>query len=439
MKTKILLLIANILIFAMPLLAIPPESDTVWTKSLFPCEIKGSSFSLTGDSIIALAGAGTTDTLFILETATGNILKKSKIKPGTFSYNGFKHFNTKSWIAICLNPEYGGMYIYNYIDDKILKDDFGVFGHAIAITSDDKKIYVQNNRSAPNNISVFDVEKNEFIDSISSGFGVAHSLAISPDDKCLAIATGMNLMVYPDPEEPPEERMFDKIVIINRETKEIVKEFDGFEGTQGKINDMKFSLNSKYLGVVKLDGTLRVLNIETLELYRNFTVCDYSDYLGPWTLSFSKDIKYILTGLFALDYSTKVFDIEGNFLIKTIKVPSYTGIDASTKDSILVSSSGQITLLMPNILTDVKENLEIIQDTININIMKSKSSTFQFKYNEIIKKQELYDYNGNILNKKNILNINNETLLINAEYLPTGVYFLVINDNTKPIKILVTE
>ncbi|HPI20369.1 MAG TPA: hypothetical protein PKY56_08360, partial [Candidatus Kapabacteria bacterium] len=63
------------------------ESDTVWTKSLFPCEIKGSSFSLTGDSIIALAGAGTTDTLFILETATGKTLKSYKCKPWVYSFS----------------------------------------------------------------------------------------------------------------------------------------------------------------------------------------------------------------------------------------------------------------------------------------------------------------------------------------------------------------
>jgi len=339
MKTKILFLIANILIFAMPLLATPPESDTIWTKSLFPSDIIDCSFSVTGDSIIAMTMLSGSDTISILETATGNILKKIGLKP--FAHGGFTHFNTKSWIVVHISSENNGMYLYDYVNDKIIFDKFGFMGTAIAITKDDKKIYAQNNQISPKNISIFSIEKNEFIDSISSGYGAAHSLAISPDDKYLAIATGKYKIVNPDPENPEyeEERMFDKIVIIDLETKEVVKEFDGPKGTQGMINDMKFSPDGKYLGVAKLDGTLRVLNIETMKLYRSFTVCDYSDYLGPWTLSFSKDMKYILTGLFALDYSTKVFDIEGNYLIKTIKIPSYTGLDALTKDSILVSSS----------------------------------------------------------------------------------------------------
>ena len=54
MKTKILLLIANIMIFAMPLLAIPPaEPDIVleWQKDIFPTEINFSKFSVDGKYI----------------------------------------------------------------------------------------------------------------------------------------------------------------------------------------------------------------------------------------------------------------------------------------------------------------------------------------------------------------------------------------------------
>jgi len=46
MKTKILLLIANILLFAMPLLATTTDSDTIWTRNLLPGDIRGCAFTL---------------------------------------------------------------------------------------------------------------------------------------------------------------------------------------------------------------------------------------------------------------------------------------------------------------------------------------------------------------------------------------------------------
>jgi len=441
MKTKILLLIANLMIFAMPLLANTTESDTIWTRNLLPGDIRGCAFTLTGDSIVAISGESGGDSLYILETATGNILKRVGIRGWTFSYSGFIHFNTKSWVAINVPVEFGGLYIYDYINDKVINDKFSLLGKGVVITNDDKFLIVPNSQSDYNNISIINTENWEFIDSISTGYGLVSVMDLSPDDEYLAIASGHFRTVNPDPENPEyeEKRLYNKITVLKYGSWELVKEFDQPYGSEGKVNDIIFSPDGNYLGVAKLDGSVRVYDIINLELYRKFIVYGYSDYSGPRKISFTRDSKNILCGIFGYDFFTRIFDIENNELVKTLSVYSFTGLDASTKDSILVSSSGQITLLMPNILTDVKEKSEIIQDTININIMKSKSSTFQFKYNEIIKKQELYDYNGNILNKKNILNINNETLLINAEYLPTGVYFLVINDNNKPIKILVTE
>ncbi|HPO64107.1 MAG TPA: hypothetical protein PK762_13595 [Candidatus Kapabacteria bacterium] len=441
MKTKILLLIATAMLFAMPLLATTTESDTVWTKRLFPCEIKGSSFSLTGDSIIAIAGAGTTDTLFILETATGNILKKSKIKPGTYSLDAFTHFNTKSWVAICLNPVYGGMYIYNYIDDKIIKDDFEIYGHAIAISSNDKYIYLQNNIDSPKNISIFSVEKNEFIDSISSGYGAAHSLAISPDDKYLAIGTGKSKIVNPDPENPDyeEERMFDKIVIIELKTKEVLKEFDGPTGTQGKINEIKFSPDGKYLGIAKLDGTVRVYDMINLELYLNENIgYGYSSESGPWIVEFSEDSEYLYCGLFIWDrWTTEVWNIKNKKRINSLDYCSYIGLNSSKNNNLLTACGYNLTYLFPNWLTSVKEFINN-KDIFDITINKSINTIFHYHYKNNIQNVKLFNYTGNVINTKELLKINIDNIEINSENLQNGVYFLIINEN-KQIKILVTE
>ncbi len=442
MKTKILLLVANIMIFAMPLLATTTESDTIWTRRLQRASIKGCAFTLTGDSIIAITGEGGGDSLYILETATGNVLKRIGIRPWVYSFKGLTHFNTKSWIAIHISVDFGGMYIYDYINDSIINDKFGFMGKTIAITKNDDYLLVQNLNSTPNNISIYEVNNWKSIDSISSGYGAAHSLAISPDNKYLAIGTGKSKIVNPDPENPDyeEERMFDKIVVFNFVTKEIVKEFDEPYGTEGMIRDIKFSSDGKYLGVAKLDGTVRVYDMTSMVLYKKFLICNFSNESGPWIIDFSENSEYIYCGIKLYgQYNTKVWNIKNDLLIKTYDFCSYNGINTNYNDNVLIACDYDLTYLYPNWLTSVKDLIPSNKDTTNITISKSKNSTYQFKYNELIKNIKLFDYKGSIQNQSNVLKFNNEIITIETESLNLGIYFLSINSNHVPIKILVTE
>ncbi len=440
MKTKILLLIATAMIFAMPLLANTTDSDTIWTRSLRPGYIKGCAFTLTGDSIVAISGQSGGDSLYILETATGNVLKRIGIRPWVYSFKGLTHFNTKSWIAIHISVDFGGMYIYDYINDSIINDKFGFMGKTIAITKNDDYLFVQNLNSTPNNISIYDVNNWKSIDSISSGFGVAHSLAISPDDKYLAIGTGKSKIVNPDPENPDyeEERMFDKIVIFNLETKEIIKEIEGTFGTEGMIRDMKFSPDGKYLGVAKLDGSVRVYEMENFELYRKFIVYGYSADSGPWIVTFSNDSKYILAGMYCpSDYTTKVFDIENYKLYKIVNDASCYSL-LLTKDNYLLTAGANISLLGPNWITSVNEIITRKNDTTNIIINKSIKSTIEYENIDIIKNYYLYNsYGDKVEFSKNII-LFDKTIKIDFKSIQNGVYFLVINED-KIVKILVTE
>ena len=58
---------------------------------------------------------------------------------------------------------------------------------------------------------------------------------------------------------------------------------------------------------------------------------------------------------------------------------------------------------------------------------------------ELIKNIKLFDYKGSIQNQSNVLKFNNEIITIETESLNLGIYFLSINSNHVPIKILVTE
>lgn len=440
MKTKILLLIANIMIFAIPLLATPPESDTIWTKTL-PYSIKGCAFSLTGDSIISIAGDYGGDSLFIIETATGNTLKSIKCKGWVWSYGGFVHFTTKSWIAIAVDSAFGGLYIYDYLKDSIVNEKFDFDGKAIAITKDNKYIYVQNNSVSYNNISIYDVEKGESVDSISS-YGRAHSLAISPDNKYLAIGTGATQRVHPYPEHPEyeEDRMYDKLMVYDIEKKEVVKEFGAPFGTEGEIREIKFSLDGIYLGVAKLDGNVYVYNMDNIELYRTFKVCDYYPDSGPWVISFSNNSLLLYCGVFLWNkWRTEIFDIKNNILLKSLNIYSYSGILVDKNDYLLMAVSYYITYLKPDWLTSVKSFINEKEITNEIIINKTINKTSIYNYTNLIKNFKLYNYNGILVNNiDNILKVSNVNLNINTENLQLGIYFLVINEENT-IKILVTE
>ncbi len=417
------------------------DSDTIWTKSL-PYYIKGCAFSLTGDSIISIAGEGGGDSLFILDAATGKTLKNIKCKAWVWTYGGFVHFNTKSWVAIAIDADFGGLYIYDYLKDSIVNEKFGFLGKAIAITKDDKYIYVQNNSSSINNISIYDVEKGEVVDSISSGYGTAHSLAISPDNKYLAIGTGKLKRVYP-PEYPYEEdRMFDKIVIINLEKKEVIKEFDGLSGTEGEIRELKFSPDGKYLGVAKLDGTVRVYDMINVELYRSFSVYGYSDFYGSWKITFTYDSKFILTGN-NIPNKNEIFyyDIINNSIKYTYNTLAYITLEVLKNNYLLTSGATSLVFINPTI-TNIKDLIYNNNDTNNIVITKSinTSKIINF-YNEIINEHKLFDVYGNELNTYNIIKNSNDNIFLDSKYLQCNVYYLYITTNKeyKIIKILVTE
>jgi len=439
MKTKILLLIANLMIFAMPLFATTTNSDTIWTRNL-PSLINGCTFSLTGDSIISIAGEGGGDSLFILETATGKTLKSTKCKAWVYSFGGLIHFNKKSWVAISIDSDFGGLYIYDYLKDSIVNEKFGFLGKAIAIAKDDKFIYVQNSSDGNKNISIYDVEKGVVIDSISSGYGTAHSLAISPDNKYLVIGTGKLKRVYP-PEYPYEEdRMFDKIVIINLEKKEVIKEFDGPSGTEGEIREIKFSADGNYLGVAKLDGNLYVYQMNNMELYRKFSIYGYSDHAGPWVISFSNNSSLLYCGLFIWNnWKTEIFDIESNKLLKSLDIYSYSGLLVDKNDYLLLGYDYYITYLKPDWLTSVKSFINEKEITNEIIISKIINKTYIYNNTNLIKNIKLYNYNGILFNNiESNFKVNNENLNINTENLQLGIYFLVINE-VNTIKILVTE
>jgi len=381
------------------------ESDTIWSRTL-PYSIKGCMFSLSSDSIITIAGDSGYDSLYILSASNGNKIKSFNAKPWVNGLNGFTHFNTKSWISISVDADFGGMYIYDYNKDSIVNEKFGFLGEAIAINKDDKYIYVQNNNNNFKNISIYDVKNGSIVDSISTNYGQAHSLAISPNNKYLAIGTGLLKTVNPYPNDPgfEEDRMYDKLMVLNLETKKVEKEFDGPDGTEGMIRNLKFSSDGKYLGVAKLDGTVRIYDMINMVLYRNFKLCDYSDFSGPHKIAFSNDANFIYIGIRKPKrYNTEIWSIIENSYLKTLDNCSYNDLIISKDDNILLGCSIYLTYLRPNWLTGIIEINDISKDTNNISINKSINSIFKLSNIIEIKSLKFYNNSGQMLQLKILL------------------------------------
>jgi len=183
-----------------------------------------------------------------------------------------------------------------------------------------------------------------------------------------------------------------------------------------------------------------VYDISSMELYKKFLICNFSNESGPWIIDFSENSEYIYCGIKLYgQYNTKVWNIKNDLLIKTYDFCSYNGINTNYNDNVLIACDYDLTYLYPNWLTSVKDLIPSNKDTTNITISKSNNSTYQFNYNENIQKLELYDYKGSIQNQSNLLKFNNEIITIETESLNLGIYFLSINSNNVSIKILVTE
>jgi len=252
-------------------------------------------------------------------------------------------------------------------------------------------------------------------------------MALSPNNEYLAIGTGLLRTVNPDPENPEyeEQRIYDKIEVLKVGTWEIVKEFDGPFGTEGKIIEMKFSPDGKYLGVAKLDGTVRLYEMGNFELYRKFVVYGYSDFYGCWKINFSNDSKYLITGLNIPNIaSLKFWDIENDSLAFTYNSIAYITLNVLFNNYILISGISNLVLINPKINTKVKESINKSADTTSIYISKIINNIKSIDCNMTIKEFKFFDSLGNKIKFNNIQINNINNILLNVENIQCGIYYL---------------
>jgi WD40 repeat protein len=395
------------------------QQDTLWSVRTGNNEVKDCHFTPSGDSVIAVAG----DTLYILETSTGNILKKSQL-PYVITYFRMFH-NSGKFVGINYSA---ATMIWDYEADSLV--DYvlpSITTSTLDLNSDDSKLYIGVQRFG-NKILVYNINKKEFIDSIPTTYA-PYTLAISPDGMSVAYSSLWTISGHD----------YGELILVNTSTKEIIKDFDpiDYQNTQyGTIKDIRFSPDGKYIGIAKWDGTVKVYRADSLDLYRNFIVYGPNSGYGPVRICFTNNSQYIYSSLMIMgNYTTKLWDIEKNELLFTYNCVSGYGLDVNKNENILTGSGYFINLLAPKWLS---VDDEIQKHKSNPSYIISKSSGNNIRFDDGFKdciNYELFDYFGNtVITGKNCSEIN-------PENLACGLYFLKINagKESRVIKIFIVE
>jgi hypothetical protein len=407
------------------------QQDTLWSVRTGNNQVYDCHFTPSGDSVVAVAG----DTLYILQTSTGSILKKSKITISVYSFRVFHHSP-----KMAIRGYNGDAFIWDYDADTLVCNLLPTLTtSSIAITPDDSLLIIGYHQSiGPNNeykykIYKYSVNQKMFIDSIDA-YDDANAIDISPDGLSFAHSSKWTNGSID----------YGQLILRNLNTWEIIKDFDpkySSSTTQGLIKDIRFSPDGKYIGIAKWDGTVKVYRTDSLDLYRNFIVYGPSIDGGPTRISFSNNSQYIYAGLFVHDnYTTKLWNIENNELIFTYDCISVDGLDVSSHEYIISCGAVFINLLAPHWLSVSDPQQINNEQTSGFIISKSNNQVLTINRNcRNLGSCRLYDVFGNLIQYDNILSFSdNGNISINPAQFGTGVYFLAVGME-RVVKVLVVE
>jgi WD40 repeat protein len=396
------------------------QQDTIWSVRTGNNEVKDCHFTPSGDSVIAIAG----DSLYIFQTSTGSILKKSFLPFSTSKFRLF-HYSTKMAIV-----GYGGpTFIWDYAADTIIAQLLPLLSTlSLDISPDDLRLIIGTSQYYGFKIMVYDLQQKTFTDSIDAGGSVV-ALSISPDGQYLASSAHT--------QDSQSGHDYDKLILRQIGTWEIIKDFDP-TSTEGIIKDIKFSPDSKYIGIAKWDGTVKVYRTDSLDLHRDFVV--YQGFSnGPIRVCFSNNSQFIYSGLFNY-FTTKLWNIENNELIYTYNCVSVYGLDVTVNEKIVAGSGYDVNLLAPKFLSVSDPLLESNEQPTGFIISKSNNQALTLKSScNNLENCRLYDVFGNLIQYDNILSFSdNGNISINPVQLGTGVYFLAVGME-RVVKVMVVE
>ena len=384
------------------------DSDTVWTKNIWPENVSGVMFSheeaSPGGSNIYVS---TDKRVWVLNTLTGDSIR-------TVS-------NVGSFLAI--SPDNKFIYTsYMYKLDAqtllpIARFDTTVskqYGFSyIALTKDGKKLISVSkhsyNQGPTQDTSYIEGYSTETMKSVSRTkfAGASNKIALSPDEKYIVTSWGIGIW--------GSKNITEKLLLWDAKTFHFIKEI--YSDTIG-TGVIKFTPDSKYLAV----GFNQVWFYKT----DNFALSKKIE--GTIAMTFTNDSKYMITG--DDGYNTlRMYDIEiGNLKYQFNGLGAYS-IDINPERNFIIGGGGYYFALYSTKFVGIEENPlqkkdiliypNPIDDTANISFNSENSGFFKI---------EIFNSSG-----VSVIQINNDFLtpgkhdfIWNTNGNPNGTYYCKI-------------
>jgi WD40 repeat protein len=422
MKTKIFILFAIIVdaIHELPLQAQEQLPDTVWKKNISVGSLK---FSQDGQYIYTTKD----NNVLKIETFTSNILdtlilNRPLMKSLNISPTGDTLIVAGNGIIWLWETRTG---------ESIEKLDY--FGEDACFTPDGKRIVATTGKMGFDEpqILIIDIETKEIIKSFVGRYYGASNLQISPDGKYFSFNDFRGT--------------YTTVVLIDLKTYEEIKIFE--DPNKDYFVNMGFSPDNKMIGTASSDKMylwdLKSLElIKTIKYYESQQVTDR----GLGRRVFSSDLKYLIYGYFDWeDYDPNeiiVWDIDGDSLKYKYPWPANGSIDISKDDYIVACGRisydrSKLYLLRPKwnetSVDEIKE--DDYKYSINNGILRIYFADIPIYKPEI----KIYNILGLSVETRHAVPLQQgNTIEMDLNYLPSGIYFVVVDvgGERRVVKIL---
>ncbi|MFH1052459.1 MAG: hypothetical protein V1779_16190 [bacterium] len=424
MKTKILILFAVIVgtYCNVSLQAQEPLPDIVWNKYIDNAKVV--KFSPDGQNVFI----GVRNDILQLDATTGEIVRtmyyhKARIKNICFSSTGDTIISSGDDGRIVLWDYKTGDTI-EYI--SVLRDiNIGAESDA-SFTPDGKRIITLTGLIGIDKpqILIINIETKEVIKTFIGTYSQTDNLAISSDGKYFSFwdFRGTKGILF----------------LMDMNT---YKEIARIEYPDDGLYDNAFSWDSRILAAMTDRNGIFLWDIATLKLIKNFRFNNILDLRnGMRRVSFSRDSKNIIFGYYDYDdYDPNkliVWNIEKDTLVYEYSCSGTKSIDISKDDDIITAGfvfmeGDYVYLLRPNWkVTKVEDNF-----TNNLKYSYNNSILKIFFDEELFEKPKINIYNilGVGANGRSPVQHylsplqNGNEIEIDLEYLTSGVYFVVVD------------
>lgn len=174
------------------------------------------------------------------------------------------------------------------------------------------------------NLGVYDLQTNEKM--VYSFGNLITAISVSPDSKHIAIATK---------ERDGEEVV--RLLIINAETMQVIKELGSWNSEGHSINNLRFSQNSKYLTYYTTNYStfgLKIFDVNSLKTIKEYSVFN-TDFTSA-RIEFLKDDLILFNGLKVINgnriSNCELIDLALNKIIHTFDILMVATIYDSSKN-----------------------------------------------------------------------------------------------------------